>query len=247
MCDSRSCLDCLIYPPYSDCLIYPCVAFLFSPSSHPMVLLVCLISHCISSRQNVDLYSVPIFVNQSIVILHTTPFDSRFQFCLALVWGDMAQEVRSVIWQSEGCRFDPTLAVSKYPWARHLTPNCSWRAGWYLAWQAIAVGVWMFVWMRGINCTALWIKALYKCSPFTINHLSVTSKFWFLVIDLTLVFDYSLFAVCLHIWYPGFWLSLWINDVFCIHFGLHLVPYHRRNIYKLSVVRHSVVNASVWV
>ena len=22
--------------------------------------------------------------------------------------------------------------------------------------------------MRGINCTALWIKALYKCSPFTI-------------------------------------------------------------------------------
>ena len=24
--------------------------------------------------------------------------------------------------------------------------------------------------MRGINCTALWIKALYKCSPFTIYH-----------------------------------------------------------------------------
>ena len=23
-------------------------------------------------------------------------------------------------------------------------------------------------WMRGIHCTALWIKALYKCSPFTI-------------------------------------------------------------------------------
>ena len=23
-------------------------------------------------------------------------------------------------------------------------------------------------WMRGINCTALWIKVLYKCSPFTI-------------------------------------------------------------------------------
>ena len=26
--------------------------------------------------------------------------------------------------------------------------------------------------MRGINCTALWIKALYKCSPFTIALLS---------------------------------------------------------------------------
>ena len=24
--------------------------------------------------------------------------------------------------------------------------------------------------MRGINCTVLWIKALYKCSPFTICH-----------------------------------------------------------------------------
>ena len=26
-------------------------------------------------------------------------------------------------------------------------------------------------WMRGKNCKALWIKALYKCSPFTIYHL----------------------------------------------------------------------------
>ena len=25
------------------------------------------------------------------------------------------------------------------------------------------------VWMRGINCTALWIKALYKCSPFALT------------------------------------------------------------------------------
>ena len=27
---------------------------------------------------------------------------------------------------------------------------------------------WVNGWMRGINYTALWIKALYKCSPFTI-------------------------------------------------------------------------------
>ena len=60
--------------------------------------------------------------------------------------GDVAQ-VKAVVWQSEGCRFDPTLGVSKCPWARHLTPNRSWRAGWYLAWQPIAVGVWMCVWM----------------------------------------------------------------------------------------------------
>ena len=28
---------------------------------------------------------------------------------------DMVQEVRAVVWQSEGCRFDPTLGVSKCP------------------------------------------------------------------------------------------------------------------------------------
>ena len=88
----------------------------------------------------------------------------------------MAQEVRAVVWQSEGCWFDPTLGVSKCHWARRLTPNCSWRAGWYLAWQPI---VWMGVngWMRGINQTALWIKVLYKCSPFIMTDRSVKCSF----------------------------------------------------------------------
>ena len=88
-----------------------------------------------------------------------TALQSTAVYCSLL--GDMAQELRAVVWQSEGCWFDPTLGVSKCPWARQLTPDCSWRAGWYLAWQPIAVGEW------GINCTALWIKALYKRSPFT--------------------------------------------------------------------------------
>ena len=30
--------------------------------------------------------------------------------------------------------------------------------------------------MRGINCTALWIKALYKCSPFTISQWNGVPK-----------------------------------------------------------------------
>ena len=60
--------------------------------------------------------------------------------------GNMAQEVRAVAWQSEGYRFDPTLATSKCPWARHLTPNYSWQAGWYLEWQPIAVAMWMGEW-----------------------------------------------------------------------------------------------------
>ena len=85
--------------------------------------------------------------------------------------------------QSADCRFDPTLDMSKCPWARHLTPNCSWWAGWHLEWQPIAVGVWVCVWMgewvnewmRSINCTEFWIKALYKCRPFTIHFLAFST------------------------------------------------------------------------
>ena len=35
--------------------------------------------------------------------------------------GDVAQEVRPVVWQSEGCRFDPTLGVSEVSLSK--TPN----------------------------------------------------------------------------------------------------------------------------
>ena len=37
-----------------------------------------------------------------------------------------------------------------------MAANCHW-----------CVNVCVNGWMRGINCTALWIKALYKCCPFT--------------------------------------------------------------------------------
>ena len=82
---------------------------------------------------------------------------------------------RAVVWQSEGCWFDSTLGVSKCPWARHLTPNCSWRAGCMAADRCCCVNGCVNRWMRGINCKALWIKALYKCSPFTI-YLQLTKR-----------------------------------------------------------------------
>ena len=78
-----------VLPLYSDCLIYPPVAFalviiyLLLTSLDPLSMFNFPVR--LSSRQNVDLSSVPIFLSQSIVILYTTPFDSRFQFCLALV------------------------------------------------------------------------------------------------------------------------------------------------------------------
>ena len=56
------------------------------------------------------------------------------------------------------------------------TPNpqlllASWLVPCMAANRRWCVNVCVNGWMRGINCTALWIKALYKCSPFTIYHL----------------------------------------------------------------------------
>ena len=53
------------------------------------------------------------------------------------------------------------------------TPNpqllmTSWLVPCMAANRRWCVNVCVNGWMRGINCTALWIKALYKCSPFTI-------------------------------------------------------------------------------
>ena len=51
------------------------------------------------------------------------------------------------------------------------------------------VNVCVNVWMRGINCKVLWIKALYKCSPFIIYHLPFTK------LELTLTLDDQLFPL----------------------------------------------------
>ena len=40
----------------------------------------------------------------------------------------------------------PLWEVSKCLWARHPTPNCSWRAWWCLAWQPIIICAWMGEW-----------------------------------------------------------------------------------------------------
>ena len=115
-------------------------------------------------------YSVNLYIITFIEVVFSNFRSSNF-FTSQNLGGDVAQEVRAVVWQSEGCRFDPTLGVSKCPWARHLTPQLlltSWLAPCMAANRRWCVNVCVNGWMRGINCTALWIKALYKCSPFTI-------------------------------------------------------------------------------
>ena len=121
--------------PQSYCCLFPqCNRFFITMQTH---LKVWHCNSCVFSHH--VFFFLPLPGKRDFVHPHWMSFST--------LDGDVAQEVRAVVWQSEGCRFDPTLGVSKCPWARHLTPDCSWRAGWYLAWQPIAVGVWMCVWM----------------------------------------------------------------------------------------------------
>ena len=83
-------------------------------------------------------------------VAHPSWGSTRCAFCDAFLLTTVVQS-RGVIRILKHCGLSQKLfwgaGVSKCPWARHLTPNCSWRAGWYLAWQPIAVGVWMCLWM----------------------------------------------------------------------------------------------------
>ena len=74
------------------------------------------------------------------------------------------------------------VSLSKTPNPQSLLT--SWLAPCMAANRRWCVNVCVNGWMRGITCTALWIKALYKCSPFTIHHLfqlAVVRRFWLIV------------------------------------------------------------------
>ena len=84
-----------------------------------------------------------------------------------LLWADVAQEVRTVVWQSEGSPVRShhgrvEVSLSETPNPQLLLTSC--LAPCMAANRRCCVDGWM----RGIHRTALWIKALYKCSPFTI-------------------------------------------------------------------------------
>ena len=82
------------------------------------------------------------------------------------MWGRCGSGGRAVVWQSEGCRFE--VSLSKTPNPQLLLT--SWLKPCMAANRRWCVNVCVNGWMRGKNCKALWIKALYKCSPFTIYH-----------------------------------------------------------------------------
>ena len=85
------------------------------------------------------------------------------------VWGlgsvaTMAQEVRAVVWQlpvwSHPGRVEVSLGKTPNPWlllTSWLVPCMAANRRW-----CVNVNVCVNGWMRGINCTVLWIKALYK-------------------------------------------------------------------------------------
>ena len=46
----------------------------------------------------------------------------------------------------------PLVCMLKCAWQRHWTANCSWSAGWHLAWQPPpCMAVWMYVWIT-LSC-----------------------------------------------------------------------------------------------
>ena len=49
-------------------------------------------------------------------------------------------EPASCYWKVAGSI--PLVCISKYPWARYWTPNCSWCADWHLSWQWTAISEW---------------------------------------------------------------------------------------------------------
>ena len=66
--------------------------------------------------------------------------------------------------RSQPGRVEVSLRRSKTPNPQLLL--MSWLVPYMAANRRWCVNVCVNGWMRGINCTALWIKALYKCSPF---------------------------------------------------------------------------------
>jgi len=89
------------------------------------------------------------------------------------------------VWGANAAIPGSTCPHVKCPWARHLTLIAPVEQVGALRGCASANGGWMCVWMGECeaNCKALCIKALYKCSPFTIYHLESrwergTAKSW---------------------------------------------------------------------
>ena len=81
----------------------------------------------------------------------------------------------------------PPVHMSKCPWARHWTPNCSRWCGWCLAWFPPPP---VYEWVNVMHylCKAPWIKVLYKC---TIYHFINTT------FTMQCMRGYNFYVVCL--------------------------------------------------
>ncbi len=71
----------------------------------------------------------------------------------------------------------PVHSMLKCPWARHGASNCSWWAGRHIAWPLSyhqCMNLCLCAWVNArhckVLCSALGIKALYKCGQCTVCH-----------------------------------------------------------------------------
>ena len=85
-------------------------------------------------------------------------YGSGGKSCRLAVWGLPVRSHPGYVEVSLSKTLNPQLLLTS--WLVPCTAaNCRW-----------CVNVCVNGWIRGIHCTALWIKALYKCSPFNPSH-----------------------------------------------------------------------------
>lgn len=115
-------------------------------------------------------------VNYNVLTFRTWPFNQTLRFVIChnkeLAWFNLnvsplrgsavAQEVEWVILWLAVRSPPPPVHMSKWPWAKHWIPNCSWWLATTLH-RSLLLSTYecMSGQMSGKN---LWIKALYKCS-----------------------------------------------------------------------------------
>ena len=155
-----------VWPQDSDALSIPSMRF--TKLNHHLALLAIIsllqsqnipIGFCLIGYSTTYHRSITI-ITSAIEIHLICTIQCRLRLCGSggkssrlVVWG-------LPVWSHPGCvevslnqTSNPQLLLTSWL-VPCMSANCRW---------------WVNVWMRGINCTALWIKALYKCSPFTIE------------------------------------------------------------------------------
>lgn len=98
----------------------------------------------------------------------------------------MGSVVQSVEWLSGNRKVTGSISgatglMIRLPWARQWTPNSSWWAGWFLAWQLSTVCACLIEWMRGYIVKYFGQKCDIK-APFTFRNCYLLLALFFFTV-----------------------------------------------------------------